>query len=69
MFLALQYFRLGCVYWPNCMPQAKPNFSPPPTTTPNYGENSAFGNPPMTSNNITNEHHVLGEYIFFIILC
>lgn len=52
------------MYLPNSVAQAKPNFSPPPTSTPNYGENFAFSNPVMTSNNIKNEHHMLGEYIF-----
>jgi hypothetical protein len=52
------------MYWPSSMPQAKPNFSPPPTTAPNYGENQAFGNSMMTSNNVTNENHMIGKYIF-----
>jgi hypothetical protein len=48
------------MYWPNSVQQAKPNFLPASTMTPNYSENPTFGNPVMTSDNITNEHHMLG---------
>ncbi|XP_033606451.1 OTU domain-containing protein 4 isoform X2 [Cryptotermes secundus] len=56
--LGHDYFRLSCMYWPNSVQQAKPNFLPAPTMTPNYSENPTFCNPVMTSNNITNEHHM-----------
>jgi hypothetical protein len=52
------------MYWPNSVQQVKPNFLPASTMTPNYSENPTFGNPVMTSNNITNEHHMLGWYGF-----
>lgn len=60
VFLTLQYFRLSCMYWPNSVQQGKPSFLPAPTMTPNYNENPTFCNPVMTSNNITNEHHMPG---------
>jgi hypothetical protein len=49
------------MYWPNSVHQAKPNFLPSLTVTPNYGENPAYGCPVMTANNMTNEHHMLGK--------